>query len=146
MIQKAAPTAVGVAELLRVLPSQEKRYDFFAMRLICSNFATEKILMMNSEECISKLSKMLFWDIDIEKADMDRYPRHIIQRVLEYGTLEDWRIIHSYYGLDKIVEECKQMRTLDPVCLAFICAKSNTKEEEYRCYHTRQSFPTLWNS
>ena len=48
--------------------------------------------------------------------------------------------------IDKIVEECKKMRTLDPVCLSFICNISHTNEEEYRCYHFRQYNPTLWNS
>ncbi len=135
-----------MSSLISFREENKNDINLFVIRLICTNFATEKILIMSSKECISRLSKMLFWDMDMEQADMDKYPRHIIQRVLEYGTLEDWRIIHSYYGLDKIVEECKQMRTLDPICLAFICAKSNTKEEEYRCYHTRQSFQTLWNS
>ncbi len=77
---------------------------------------------------------------------MDASPGYIIQRVLEHGQMNDWRLINQYYGLDKIVEECKQMRTLDPVCLAFITTISNTKEEDYRCYHFRQSFPTPWNS
>ncbi len=135
-----------MSSLISFRKENKNDINLFVIRLICTNFATEKNLIMSSKECISRLSKMLFWDMDMEQADMDKYPRHIIQRVLEYGTLEDWRIIHSYYGLDKIVEECKQMRTLDPICLAFICAKSNTKEEEYRCYHTRQSFPTLWNT
>ncbi len=135
-----------MSSLISFREENKNDINLFVIRLICTNFATEKNLIMSSKECISRLSKMLFWDMDMEQADMDKYPRHIIQRVLEYGTLEDWRIIHSYYGLDKIVEECKQMRTLDPICLAFICAKSNTKEEEYRCYHTRQSFPTLWNT
>lgn len=135
-----------MSSLISFREENKNDINLFVIRLICTNFATEKNLIMSSKECISRLSKMLFWDMDMEQADMDKYPRHIIQRVLEYGTLEDWRIIHSYYGLDKIVEECKQMRTLDPIYLAFICAKSNTKEEEYRCYHTRQSFPTLWNT
>lgn len=135
-----------MSSLISFREENKNDINLFVIRLICTNFATEKNLIMSSKECISRLSKMLFWDMDMGQADMDKYPRHIIQRVLEYGTLEDWRIIHSYYGLDKIVEECKQMRTLDPICLAFICAKSNTKEEEYRCYHTRQSFPTLWNT
>ena len=60
--------------------------------------------------------------------------------------MNDWRLINQYYGLSRIVNECKQMRTLDPVCLSFICTISHTKEEEYRCYHFRQSFPTPWNS
>ena len=60
--------------------------------------------------------------------------------------MNDWRLINHYYGLQKIVEECKQMRTLDPVCLSFICTISHTKEEDYRCYRFRQSFQTPWNS
>ena len=101
---------------------------------------------MSSRECINRMSKILFWDIDVEEADMDKYPAHFIQRVLEYGTMDDWRLLRSYYGLPKIVEECKQLRTLDPVCLSYICAISHTNPEDYRCYHFKQSNPTPWNS
>lgn len=101
---------------------------------------------MQQNEYISNLSPHLFWDIDISKADMDTCPAQIIQRVLEYGTLNDWQFIRSYYGLDKIVSVCKSLRTLDPRALAYICCISKTPKEEYRCYHTRLSNPTLWNS
>lgn len=101
---------------------------------------------MSAEECMSRLSEGLFWDMDTEIVNMDSCPAHIIQRVLEYGMLEDWRIIHSYYGLDKIVEVCCKLRTLDAVALAFISNISNTPKEQFRCYHTRQLNPTLWNS
>lgn len=101
---------------------------------------------MSSRECVSQMSNILFWDIDKEEADMDKYPAHFIQRVLEYGTMEDWRLLRSYYGLPKIVEECKRLRTLDPVCLSYICAISHTDPIEYRCFHTRQLPPTPWNS
>lgn len=47
-------------------------------------------------------------------------PQQVVQRVLEYGNLDDWRLIRAYYGLHRIVELCKQMRTLDPVCLSYI--------------------------
>jgi len=101
--------------------------------------------MQESKDYISKLSHHLFWDIDISNADMDICPAYIIQRVLEYGSLEDWRLIRTYYGLDKIVSVCKSLRTLDPKALAYICCISNTPKEEYRCYHTRLSNLTLWN-
>ncbi len=102
--------------------------------------------MMTPEQIISKLSPVLFWDIDKSQFDLDKNAIQIVQRVLEYGELSDWLLIRDYYGLDKIVELCKQMRTLDPVCLAFICNISGTQKEEYRCYRFRQSNPTLWNS
>jgi hypothetical protein len=101
---------------------------------------------MSAKESLSKLSKMLFWDMDMEQVDMDTCPSQIIQRVLEYGTLSDWRIIRSYYGLEKIVDVCRKLRTLDPVALSFISSISNTDKKEYRCYRTKQSNPTLWNS
>ena len=85
----------------------------------------------------------------MSQADMDKAPAQIIQRVLESGEKNDWRLIldyYGYYGLDRIVEVCKQLRTLDPVCLLYICCISDTRKEDYRCYHTRQSNPTLWNS
>ena len=82
----------------------------------------------------------------MSQADMDQHPSQIIQRVLEYGGMKDWRIVLSYYGLDKIVAVCKTLRTLDPVCLSFICAISNTKKEDYRCYRFKQLSPTRWNS
>ena len=101
---------------------------------------------MSERECISNLSKMLFWDIDMEQVNMDTCPAQIIQRVLEYGIWEDWQIIRNYYGLNKIVEVCRNLRSLDSVALSFICTISDTDKTEYRCYRTKQSIPTLWNS
>lgn len=117
------------------------RNDSFYSKLIC-NFATD----MSGKECIQRFSPNLFWDANPSELKMDESRGYIIQRVLEYGQMNDWLLINSYYGLDQIVEECKKMRTLNPVCLAFICTISHTKEEEYRCYHFRQSCPTPWNS
>ena len=101
---------------------------------------------MSSKECIEQFSLNLFWDVNPSELQMDDNKGYIIQRVLEYGQMKDWLLINHYYGLDLIVEECKKLRTLNPVCLAFICTISHTSEEEYRCYHFRQSYPTPWNS
>ena len=101
---------------------------------------------MSGKECIEQLSPNLFWDVNPSELQMDDNKGYIIQRVLEYGQMKDWLLINHYYGLDLIVEECKKLRTLNPVCLAFICTISHTSEEEYRCYHFRQSYPTPWNS
>ncbi len=98
------------------------------------------------QEIISQFSTNLFWDMDYAQIDLDKYPGHIIQRVLEYGEWNDWCIIRSYYGLDKIVECCQRLRTLDPRALSYICCISHTKPESYRCYTFAQSNPTLWNS
>ena len=69
---------------------------------------------------------------------MDQYPAFIVSRVFEIGTLNDWRLLVSYYGLDRIVEVCKQLRYLDKVSLSFITTISNTNPADYRCYTSRQ--------
>ena len=116
---------------------------------ICQNKAVSlqaKLDFMSTQSYISQLSPVLFWDMDKEQLDVERHSPGLIQRVLEYGTLQDWRLTRDFYGMDRIVADCKRLRTLDPMALSFICALSNTNKEDYRCYHFRQSNPTLWNS
>lgn len=98
------------------------------------------------QEIINQFSPHLFWDVDESQMDLDLYPEHVVQRVLEYGHMHDWKLIRAYYGLEKIVECCRRMRTLDPRALAFICCISHTSKETYRCYNFAQSHPTHWNS
>ena len=92
------------------------------------------------------LSPYLFWDIDREQFDAERNSAQLIQRVLEYGELDDWRTVRDYYGLDRIAHDCKSLRSLRPEALAFVCLVTKTRKEDYRCYNFRQSFPTLWNA
>lgn len=103
-------------------------------------------MKMSSKVCQSRFSPNLFWDADSSQLSMDAMAPYIIQRVLEHGEMQDWVLINKYYGLDKIVEVCRQLRTLDPVCLSFLCTISHSNPESYRCYHFKQSCPTLWNS
>ena len=92
------------------------------------------------------LNQRLFWDTDARNFNIDESAAWIIQRVLEYGTMKDWKIIEDHFGIDRIVSYAQTLRTLDPVALSFLCFISGTKKEDYRCYHFAQSFPTLWNS
>lgn len=94
----------------------------------------------------TELSPQLFWDMDKSQYDVDKYPEWTVQRILERGRLSDWQLILNYFGLDRIVAICKTLRTLPPEALSYICLISNTNKEDYRCYHTAQSNPTLWNS
>ena len=97
-------------------------------------------------QLINNLSQVLFWNVDKSCFDPEQHARFIIQRVLEYGQWQDWLVIRDCYGLNRIVSECKQLRTLDARALSYICCISNTNKEDYRCYRTAQLNPTLWNS
>ena len=93
-----------------------------------------------------KFSKHLFWDVDVDKLDIDCYPAFVIQRVLEYGRWEDWTQIRSYYSMQTIKDEAMNLRTLFPKALNYISLYTDTDKKDYRCYKLAQLHPTLWNS
>lgn len=86
---------------------------------------------------ISDFSQGLFWDTNITAKSFETSARQIIGRVLEYGEVNDWLVILDYYGLDRIANECQQMRTLDPVALSYISTISKRPIESFRCYNTQ---------
>ncbi|MBN2777742.1 MAG: hypothetical protein JXR36_08870 [Bacteroidales bacterium] len=88
----------------------------------------------------------LFWDIDIQSLDYQKHLAFIIARVLDYGTLQDWKELIRYYPKDQIKDAALQIRSLFPKSLNFIALYLNTPITEFRCYKLRQSTPTLWNS
>ena len=57
-----------------------------------------------------KLSKVIFWEIDFEKLDLDKYKFYVIERVLMYGFFSDWQFIRSYYGDKEIRKTALQIR------------------------------------
>ncbi len=99
---------------------------------IISNTITKRLSnnTQAADQFLQKLSPVLFWDMDKAQIDVDKHAASIIQRVLEFGTLDDWRLTRDFYGLDFVVECCQQLRTLDPVALSFVCAISDTKKRK----------------
>lgn len=76
---------------------------------------------------------------------MDNNKEYIIKQVLEYGLINDWRIIKNYYGVKQIGEVAKEFRNLESKTLSFISIVSQVPKEEFRCYTYQQSIPQHWN-
>ena len=87
---------------------------------------------------MKEFSSNLFWDVNPDNIDIEEHASFIVQRVLEYGLLEDWNYILSYYGISRILSLALQFRSLDPKALAFISAITKTPRENFRCYITRR--------
>ena len=92
-----------------------------------------------------QFSPNLFWDINSNDIDIEEHATFIVQRVLEYGLIEDWNYILSYYGLSRILSMALQYRSLDPKALSFISAITKTPKENFRCYTTIQLNQQHWN-
>lgn len=90
-------------------------------------------------------SKNLFWDIDSSQLDMESHKAYIVARVLDYGTMEDWLFIRSYYGIDRLREIALGLRSMFPESLSFIATVTDTPENQFRCYKQIQSKNLHWN-
>ncbi len=102
--------------------------------------------MNNKNQILSQLSPHLFWDVEINNIDIDKHAVFLIERVLMYGLLSDFRLILKTYGLDFIVEKMKKSRQIDKKTASFLAALSGISNHEFLCYTTTQSTNELWNS
>jgi hypothetical protein len=91
-------------------------------------------------------SQNLFWDVDINTLDANQHSKFILERVLQYGDLDDWRKVKNYYSFDNIKTMALDIRSLDPKTLSFIAAYLNISITEFRCYKLSQFDPQPWFS
>ncbi|HET7360437.1 MAG TPA: hypothetical protein VFI78_00720 [Salinimicrobium sp.] len=80
-----------------------------------------------------KLTEAIFWDSDPARLDVHKHCAHIIERVLNYGTLDDWKRLKELYSEEKILSEAKQIRDLHPKTLSFLSNYFNVPKKEFRC-------------
>jgi fido (protein-threonine AMPylation protein) len=101
---------------------------------------------MNKEITINDFSQYLFWDVDLNGFELNKYQSFFIQRVLEYGNMKDWQLIKKLYGMEAIKNAALNARSLDAVTLSFVSTIFKIDKTQFRCYKHRQLFQNLWNS
>lgn len=94
----------------------------------------------------SDFSPFLFWDVDLRSFSLEAHRYFLIERVLEYGDLEDWKLLKKLYDMDTIKIAALNARTLTPVTLAFVSNIFQIDKTHFRCYKQRQLNPNYWNS
>jgi len=87
----------------------------------------------------------LFWDTDVKTIDPDKNARSVIERVITQGSVEDWRELKQFYGLNRIKNEIVEIRYLDKLTLNFLCKYFNLQKNQFKCFATQQSTRQLWN-
>ncbi len=53
----------------------------------------------------------LFWDVVIEKLDKDTNSFFMIERILEYGDIDDWQWLKENYTAEQIADVAEKSRT-----------------------------------
>jgi len=92
-----------------------------------------------------QFSKFLFWDTDYEKVDFEKNARYVIEKVVMFGNIRDWRMLQNYYGMQRIKEVVVMARDLDPKTLNLLSLIFNVPKKEFRCYNYIQSNRIHWN-
>lgn len=72
---------------------------------------------------MSPLSKKtLFWDTDITKLDVLAHKRYIIERILQFGNMEDYTWMRDNYSTEDIKNVILEERSpLNPRAISFWC-------------------------
>lgn len=70
----------------------------------------------------------LFWDVDLKKINPKKNAKFIINRVLSFGNLDDFRWLIKFYGKNRIKEEFQKSKKLDAKSENFWCLYFNIKK------------------
>ena len=93
----------------------------------------------------NSLSKSLFWDVNFEEIDSQIHSLFITERVLTRGTLDDFRAVKNYYGIEKLKSIIVEIKNLDERTLSFCSAYFSIPKTKFRCYNFKQSNQIHWN-
>ena len=91
------------------------------------------------------LSPFIFWDIDYTKIDWDKRARFVISRVVRYGTVNDWKKLQEFYGMERIKSEMIEERDLDGRTLSFLSCVLDIPKEQFKCYTSGRSRQAPFN-
>jgi hypothetical protein len=86
----------------------------------------------------------LFWDCNLNTLDADKHAGQVIERILEYGGLAEWRIMRHYYGDEKMRQAVTGLRCLSPQSVNLCCIAFDLKPEDFRCCTARPFPPAPW--
>jgi hypothetical protein len=91
-----------------------------------------------------KLDKKIFWDVDYDNLDWEKYAHWVIVRVFERGDVEDIRQVRRHYGDDLLREALTKTKWLPLKSIYLACAILDNELKDYRCYNEKQLNPQLW--
>ncbi|MCO5248228.1 MAG: hypothetical protein M9887_04680, partial [Chitinophagales bacterium] len=57
---------------------------------------------MNKNLSIKDFSTHLFWDVDIDKFDLEKHKVQLTYKVVEFGQLSDWKNLLLLYGEEEV--------------------------------------------
>jgi len=103
-------------------------HKFKGFKSTCSIFVPQRAyfrpktlahIRMKKELKISEFSASSFRDIDKSKLDFEANAVHIIEKAINKGTWEDFKLVLDYYGREMVAKTVKNLRYMDERTLYF---------------------------
>ena len=94
---------------------------------------------------VSDYSPYLFWDVDKEKINLNEKKAFLVNRVLDYGVMQDWKQLNNDIGIKEIGRIAIKLRDMDPRSMSFVALLTGIDIKDFRCYTLQQSNPQHWH-
>jgi hypothetical protein len=91
------------------------------------------------------LSKQAFWDVDMDKIDYKKHARHVVEKVIDRGTNDDFISILKFYGFKKVKDLALQALWLSDISISFCCNLFDVKPNDFKCYEKKQLNRQHWD-
>lgn len=81
----------------------------------------------------NEILRPIFWDLEVEKLDVKKNSRQIIERILEYGNTPQVHWMFTCYSKEEIIEAVKGSRQLSKKSANFWAGYYQIPKNEVRC-------------
>ncbi|WP_128545137.1 DUF6922 domain-containing protein [Larkinella soli] len=89
-------------------------------------------------------SPLAFWDVNFETIDFEKHSQFVIEKIVNYGTWEDFVEMLRFYGIHRFKEEILKAAYLKKEALNFVCVIFDLSPTDFTCYTRRQSQNLPW--
>lgn len=80
-----------------------------------------------------KFLKRYFWDVDFDKLDYNKYPKYVIERILEYGDERSIAWMRHNFSRSNIVDVLTSSRGLTEKSANFWAVVLGVRKEGVKC-------------
>jgi hypothetical protein len=91
------------------------------------------------------LKEEYFWDVNIDKLDIDFSRRLIIERVFSLGSIKEMMLVISYYGDEEVKTVLTGLNFMDRKTLNFVSKVFDIPKKSFKCYSRMQLHPKPWD-
>ena len=84
-------------------------------------------------EKIPESVKIILWDVEVNKLDIRRHKKFIIERIIKYGNEKDVKWMLETYSLKEIGEVVKKSKNIDRKSANYWALRLNIPREEVYC-------------